>query len=313
MKSHKNRKKDILFTKWLKSKAALPTTLLGATTSIVAITLFVTTVGVQSDDILNKYNNLSGRREDSKEKFGHRFFKIVVDENGNERLEIIVGGKEGNAGLSGVGDSDPGTPENGGESTGGSGGPGGSPPDGGENDPDNIGKEDKGPEPPKDISATDEDVIKFFVDKGYARNAAIGIAANLKAESGYDITADNGVGNKGIAQWDSGRWGCYQTYLSQVGQSDSLGAQLEFVYMEMNNIAPATNQYSNKLSVSNFNNNCSGKYYATKIVAKYYERCGVQSNGYKVDWDGTNSSNDSEFLNTCQGGQNRIDFASAMN
>ena len=135
MKSHKNRKKDTLFTKWLKSKAAVPTTILGATTSIVAITLFTTTVGVQSDDILNKYNNLSGRREDSKEKFGHQFFKIIVDENGNERLEIIIGDNKGNVGLSGVGDSDSGTPDSGGASTGGNveGGDqsGGSPPGGG--------------------------------------------------------------------------------------------------------------------------------------------------------------------------------------
>lgn len=110
MKNHKNRKNS-LFTKWLKSKAAIPTTILCASASIVAVTLLVTTVGVQSDEILNKYNNLSGRREDSKEKFGHQFFRIVVDENGNERLEIIIGNNKDNAGLSGVGDSDPGTPD----------------------------------------------------------------------------------------------------------------------------------------------------------------------------------------------------------
>lgn len=308
MKKHKNRKKDNLITKWLKRKIAMPIILLGAATSIVLITLIVTAISIQSNNILSKYNSLSGRREDSKEKFGHQFFKVIIDEKGNERLEIIIGDNKGNAGISGVGDSDSGTPDGSGNDN----QSGSSQPEG-EDDPNNTGGDNKGPEPPKDINATDEDVIKFFVDKGYSRNAAIGIAANLKAESGYDITAENGVGNKGIAQWDSGRWGCYRTYLSQIGQPDSLGAQLEFVYMEMNNISPATNQYSNKLSVSNFNNSCSGKYYATKIVAKYYERCGVKSNGYIVDWDGTNSSNDSKFINTCQGGQNRINYASAMN
>lgn len=270
----------------------------------VIIFLIVLMLGTRTEEIIDKYKNLSGAPHDSKQQFAMRNVIITYDDNGKMSIQIVQGNNGNNAGIGGVGDSDPGTPDSDGDVGGGS---------DGDDDPGNTGGDDKGPEPPKPVNATDEDVIKFFVDKGYARNAAIGIAANLKAESGYDITADNGVGNKGIAQWDSGRWGCYQTYLSQIGQSDSLGAQLEFVYMEMNNIAPATNQYSNKLSVSNFNNSCSGKYYATKIVAKYYERCGVESNGYKVDWDGTNSSNDSKFINTCQGGQTRINYASAMN
>ena len=273
----------------------------------VIIFLLVLMLGTRTEEIIDKYKNLSGAPHDSKQQFAMRNVIITYDDNGKMSIQIVQGNNGNNAGVGGVGDSDPGTPDGDGDS--GSGGGSG----GGGDDPGNTGGDDKGPEPPKDINATDEDVIKFFVDKGYARNAAIGIAANLRAESGYDITANNGVGNKGIAQWDSDRWGCYQTYLSQIGQSDSLGAQLEFVYMEMNNIAPATNQYSNKLSVSNFNNSCSGKYYATKIVAKYYERCGVESNGYKVDWDGTNSSNDSKFINTCQGGQTRLNYASAMN
>lgn len=272
----------------------------------VVIFLIVLMLGTRTDEIIDKYKNLSGAPHDSKQQFAMRNVIITYDDNGKMSIQIVQGNNGNNAGVGGVGDSDPGTPDGDGDSGSGGG-------SGGGDDPGNTGGDDKGPEPPKTVNATDEDVIKFFVDKGYARNAAIGIAANLRAESGYDITADNGVGNKGIAQWDSDRWGCYQTYLSQIGQPDSLGAQLEFVYMEMNNIAPATNQYSNKLSVSNFNNSCSGKYYATKIVAKYYERCGVESNGYKVDWDGTNSSNDSKFINTCQGGQTRLNYASAMN
>lgn len=280
------------------------TGLVFAACGAVIIFLIVLMLGTRTEEIIEKHENLSGAPHDSKQQFAMRNVIITYDDNGKMSIQIVQGNNGNNAGVGGVGDSDPGTPDSDGDVGGGS--------DGGD-DSGNTGGDDKGPEPPKPVNATDENVIKFFVDKGYARNAAIGIAANLKAESGYDITADNGVGNKGIAQWDSGRWGCYQTYLSQIGQSDSLGAQLEFVYMEMNNIAPATNQYSNKLSVSNFNNSCSGKYYATKIVAKYYERCGVESNGYKVDWDGTNSSNDSKFINTCQGGQTRINYASAMN
>ena len=126
MKKHKNRKKDNPIAKWLKRKMAMPIILLGATTSIVLITLIVTAISIQSNSILSKYNSLSGRREDSKEKFGHQFFKVVVDENGNERLEIIIGDSKGNAGISGVGDSDSGTPNSGGTSTGDSSGNDGS-------------------------------------------------------------------------------------------------------------------------------------------------------------------------------------------
>lgn len=268
----------------------------------IIIIMLIILFGSSIQNIIDQHNSLSGATEDSKQQFAFRNVKITYDERGKMNIEIVQGANESDGGLGGVGDQDPGTPN--GEDADGS---------GGDDSGGNGGGEDAGPEPPKDVDATDESIISFFVGKGYSRNVAIGIAANLKAESGYNISADNGVGNKGIAQWDSGRWSCYQSYLNQIGESDSLGAQLEFVYMEMNNIAPATNQYSNKLSVSNFNSSCKGKYYATKIVAKYYERCGVESNGYKVDWDGTNSSNDSKFINTCQGGQTRLDNASSMN
>jgi hypothetical protein len=106
-----NNKKDSFFVRWLKSKIAAPMIILGAVASIVAIVLLVTIVGANSEDILYKYNSLSGRREDSKEKFGHQFFKVIIDEKGNEKLELIVGNNKDNAGISGTGDSDSGTPD----------------------------------------------------------------------------------------------------------------------------------------------------------------------------------------------------------
>lgn len=104
-----NNKKDSFFVRWLKSKIAVPMIILGAVSSIVAIVLLVTIVGAQSDNILYKYNSMSGRREDSKEKFGHQFFRVIIDENGNEKLELIIGSNKDNTGISGTGDSDSGT------------------------------------------------------------------------------------------------------------------------------------------------------------------------------------------------------------
>lgn len=271
----------------------------------VIIAFLIIVIGSESQDIIDAYNNISGPPHDSKQQFGTKNIKITVTSDGKLEIELVTAKDKDDNSVTGTSDSDPGTPD--GDADGGS--SGGSD----DNSGGNGGGEDAGPEPPKNISATDEEVIQFFVGKGYSRDASIGIAANLKAESSYNYAVVSQAGYKGIAQWSSDRWSCYQSYLSSINASDSLGAQLEFVYMEMNNISPATDQYSSKLSVSNFNSKCSGKYYATKLVSKYYERCGTQANGYKVSWDGTNSSTDSQYLSTCQGGQDRINNAASMN
>src|SRR5699024_6597677 len=48
--------------------------------------------------------------------------------------------------------------------------------------------------------------LDFFLDRGYTKNAAIGIVGNLISESGLDIKAkkiDDKESSYGIAQWNS--------------------------------------------------------------------------------------------------------------
>lgn len=274
----------------------------------VIIIFLVILIGSETDEIVTAYNNLSGKPYDSKQQFGARNVKITKDNNGKLQIELVMGSNKNDSDLNGTSDSDPGTPDGDVDS-------GNSDISNGSN-PGNTGGTDAGPEPPKEINATDEDVISFFQGKGYSRDIAIGIAANLRVESGYNISATNGK-HTGIAQWDNGRWAAYKSYLKQIdpngtlGEVGTLGTQLEFVYMEMNNISPATDQYSSKLSVSNFS--CAGKYHAAKIVAKFFERCPKPSTTISYNSSNADAYPDSKFESTCQGGKDRLDWAHSMN
>lgn len=101
-----------------------------------------------------------------------------------------------------------------------------------------------------DISGSDvaKSVYDYFTKAGYSKAAAIGILANLKAESGLrpDAIQGNGKGPAaGIAQWENyntggGRWGSLNKYAKSKGKSwKDLGTQLEFINKEL----PGLNTY----------------------------------------------------------------------
>lgn len=104
-----NNKNNNSIVERLKRMITSPFTIIGAVAVVVAIVLLVTMVGAKSEDIIHKYNSLSGHREDSKYQFGHQFFKVILDNQGNEVLELIIGNNNDNYGIGGVGDTDPGT------------------------------------------------------------------------------------------------------------------------------------------------------------------------------------------------------------
>lgn len=184
--------------------------------------------------------------------------------------------------------------------------PGGGPD---KDDPDEPQK-DYDDDPQDTVEPNDDSIIQFFKSKGYETHAAIGIAANLKAESNYNFKA--GTHHKGVAQWDSGRWTAYNNWLSSTGKTDSLTNQCEYVYMEMNAISPAGAQYPGYCSVANLNGT-SGKYHATKIIARYFERCPNINGGYnQIQWNSPNAYPDGLFNSSCQGGSTRLSNASAM-
>lgn len=95
----------------------------------VVIALGFTMIASESEEIARKYDNLTGAPKDSKQQFASRFVKITKDSNGRISIELNLGENKNDAGLGGVGDTDPGAPggdPNGGGSGGGSGGSGGS-------------------------------------------------------------------------------------------------------------------------------------------------------------------------------------------
>lgn len=270
---------------------------------LVLFMLTISIIGSKSQDIIDAYNTMSDKPFNSKGQFEQKFIYIARNSDGSYSISFVIGGKSQDSTPDGITDSDPGTPDGGTTDLNNPSIP---------NNPNNSSTPSDPSDPLAPVGPLTGDtatVINFFIAKGYSRNCAIGIAANLQAESGFDITAKNGKGYRGLAQWDSGRWSCYQKYLAQ-GHSDSLQSQLEFVYMEMNGIAPASPQYPNVLSVNNFKD--KGKYYATKMVAKWFERCGHKINGYKIYMQDDNSYDDQTFISSCQGGDKRLNNAKGM-
>lgn len=162
--------------------------------------------------------------------------------------------------------------------------------------------------PPAETPANGESVIAYFMAAGYNRNAAIGFVANFQTES-HDLsyTAVSSSGNyHGVGQWDNGRWATYQTFLVSKGLTDSLNSQLAFAVAEANGTDGVTPQYTDKLSVSALNA-CASKYQATKIVARYFERCPSGSAKIPIE-DGYP---DPAFESACQGGKERLDNANS--
>lgn len=166
-------------------------------------------------------------------------------------------------------------------------------------DPDTNPNPNPNPMPFDKVERTPESVIAFFEGKGYPRAVAIGIVANLLCESSaLDPNATNSSGYKGVCQWSSTRYSAYDSWLKSIGASNTIGAQCEFMYMEMNGISPAPPRYVGNLSVSNFKTN--NKWHATKIFAKYFEGC-IRGGG-QMRWSSDNAEVDPTFASTCQGG-----------
>lgn len=111
----------------------------------VIIFLIVLMLGTRTEEIIDKYKNLSGAPHDSKQQFAMRNVIITYDDNGKMSIQIVQGNNGNNAGIGGVGDSDPGTPDSDGDVGGGSGGG------------DSGGSGGTNPPSPPDI--TDQDIL----------------------------------------------------------------------------------------------------------------------------------------------------------
>ena len=160
------------------------------------------------------------------------------------------------------------------------------------------------------VSADAQAVIQYFENAGYNHNAAIGIAANFAVETGgsFSYLSDNGS-HKGIAQWDSGRWAGYQSFLARKGLVDSLDSQLAYAVAEMNGTDGVKPRDANHVGVAALNT-CTSKYHATKVVARWYEGC-VKGGGL-MGWDNDDAPQDAKFNATCQGAEERLKYADSF-
>jgi hypothetical protein len=79
-----------------------------------------------------------------------------------------------------------------------------------------------------------EDIINFFMSKGWSREQAAGIAGNLQVESGFktNATGDNGEAY-GIAQWHPDRQADFEYWAGKDIRQSSLKEQLEFMNFEL--------------------------------------------------------------------------------
>lgn len=262
--------------KW---KNRFVTGLVFAACGAVIIFLIVLMLGTRTEEIIDKYKNLSGAPHDSKQQFAMRNVIITYDDNGKMSIQIVQGNNGNNAGVGGVGDSDPGTPDSDGDVGGG---------DGGDNEPDIPGPKTGTPLNPNDVEKA---VYQFLKGLGYADTEIAGIMGNMKAESGtspgttqshtHDYTdkpcVTHCVGSSGnahgLVQWDGGRLDNLLLSAQSTGVDWwDLDFQLNFYKSEIegsekNNAAPG------KLLAAANGYNFDEVEYATYQFARYYERC----------------------------------------
>ena len=87
-------------------------------------------------------------------------------------------------------------------------------------------------------TATADDIIDFFVEKGLSEAGAAGIAGNLFVESGFKtyVLGDHGTSN-GLAQWHNERWtgpDGFEAWCTSHGMDPwSVEGQLEFLWWEL--------------------------------------------------------------------------------
>lgn len=108
-------------------------------------------------------------------------------------------------------------------------------------------------------------VTKFFMEKGWSKEQAAGIAANLSAESNFNPSAyGDGLRAYGVAQWHSDRQQEFQKQFGKSIHGSSLEDQLSFVHYELTqgNERPAGDALRSAKTAKD----------AGEIVSRKYER-----------------------------------------
>lgn len=117
----------------------------------------------------------------------------------------------------------------------------------------------------QDASPFAPKIIDYFMSKGWTREQAAGIAANLEQESNFDETA-SGDGGKayGVAQWHPDRQANFKKWAGKDIRQSTLEDQLGFVNYELTQGAESS--AGDKLR------GATNAFDAGSIVSRYYER-----------------------------------------
>ena len=109
-----------------------------------------------------------------------------------------------------------------------------------------------------------KEAIDFFVNKGWSREQAIGIASNLEVESKFQTNAIGDGGKAyGIAQWHPDRQANFEKVYNKKIRDSNFQEQLEFVNWELNNTEKRAGDLLRKAK-------SAGE--AADIIDEHYER-----------------------------------------
>lgn len=110
-----------------------------------------------------------------------------------------------------------------------------------------------------------DSIVKFFMDQGWSKAQAVGIAANLHRESGFDekSTGDGGQA-AGIAQWHPDRQKNFEKLFGHGVREGTLEEQLKFVQYELT--------LGSERAAGNMLRQAGSPEEAAAAVSKFYER-----------------------------------------
>jgi hypothetical protein len=120
-----------------------------------------------------------------------------------------------------------------------------------------------------------KEAIDFFEKKGFTRAQAIGIAANIEAESNFKTNAVGDSGKAyGLAQWHPDRQAIFQKTYGKPIRESNFQEQLEFINWELNN---------NEKKAGGMIRQAQDAGQAAAYVDQYYERSSGAHRQKRID------------------------------
>jgi hypothetical protein len=121
------------------------------------------------------------------------------------------------------------------------------------------------------FSGVEQEVYSFFLSKGLGAAQISGIMGNIRAESGFDPSAQNENGASGLFQWREGRFQKLKEYASSKGKDwTDVQAQLEYAWTEISGNEGWNGNTAQKRQFME----TSSAFQAAVLFCRCWERCG---------------------------------------